>query len=157
MADPAVDVVRHQLKHYLDTGVFMSLSEAEGRSGKKTFRFRWLLNREFALTVDPNKARLVADSLLPEVENRSFIDKDLRRFIAGRAMAELPRHRRVDPAAAALGYTNRKGAVSLHLQVLDGRVEYGLKALLRTINELFSYLQLSHIDYLHRNFGLPEE
>jgi len=28
---------------------------------------------------------------------------------------------------------------------------------LGVVNELFAYLQLHHIDYLHREFGLPEE
>ena len=150
-------VVRDRLGHYVDRGVLGGMSERRNRRSGASYSFRWLLGREFSLAVDPKRRQLTAKNVLPGVEYRSFMDRDLRRFIADRSEEALPPHRRLDPNLATLKYANRKQQVSLVLQVEADQYEYGVKALLGTINDLFAYLHLNHIDYLHRQFGLPEE
>ena len=157
MSTMAVDVIRKRLRDYADRGVFQGWSETDGRLGKKTFRFRWLLGSEFRVVVDPKKHELVAKNLLPAIDNRSFIDSDLRRFIADRTDTKLPAHRRIDTKLITISYTNRKQNVSLVVQTQENQYEYAIKTLLSTLNDLFAYLHLYHIDYLHRNFGVPEE
>ena len=158
MAMALTDVIRQRIGDLSDRGVFRGWSEeAGGRSAKTTFRFRWLLDNEFVLIVDPTKQELTAKNLLPSIENRSFIDSDLRRFIAARTDAKLPAHRRLISDFVRLTYTNRKQNVSLVMKSEADQHEYAIKALLGTLNDLFAYLHLNHIDYLHRHFGVPEE
>jgi hypothetical protein len=96
-------------------------------------------------------------NVLPAIEHRSFLDSDLRLFVAGCADESRPQHRRVDPNRGVLSYRNRKSSASLVLEVADGDTEYALKALFTVLNDLFAHLHLNHIDYLHRNFAVPEE
>ena len=157
MPATAVDVIRQRLKTYAEQGVFQGLSETTGRQGKTTFNFVWLLGNEFSLVIDPEKHEIVAKNLLPAIANRSFIDKDLRQYIAGRTDHKLPAHRRLNTDFVTLTYTNRKQNVSLVMRADKEQYKYAIKALLGTLNDLFAYLNLYHIDYLHRNFGVPEE
>ena len=157
MTATAVDVIRQRLKTYAEQGVFQGLSETAGRQGKTTFNFVWLLGNEFSLVVDPEKHEIVVKNLLPAIANRSFIDKDLRQYIAGRTDHNLPAHRRLNTDFVTLAYTNRKQNVSLVMRADKEQHKYAIKALLGTLNDLFAYLNLYHIDYLHTNFGVPEE
>ena len=152
-----VDLVRERLKGLSERGVFRGWSETEGRGGQTVFRFRWLLDAEFTLMVDPLRSELVAKDLLVSVAYPSVFDRDLRRFAAGRSDPALPAHRRLDGEQVTLTYQNRRQAVSLRLKVQPGSFPYALKALLGTINDLFTYLNLYHIDYLQQYFGVPEE
>lgn len=153
----ASETVRLRLQRHASQGVFQGLSETAGRRGKTTFNFRWLMGQEFRLLVDPNKQLLVAQKLLPEIETYSFIDRDLRRFVTGRSDPALPSHRRVDADLFSLTYTNRKQTVSLFGGVPTNDYAYATKSVLTAINDLFAYLHLNHINYLHENFSLPEE
>ena len=98
---------------------------------------------------------------MPEIENHSFLDSDLRTFVGDRSNPKLPLHRRLDPDRAVLSYTNRKQNgkqhVSLMMRVREDEYGYALKMLLSTVNDLFTHLHLYHIDYLQQNFGVPEE
>jgi hypothetical protein len=157
----ATDVIRQALQHYSDKGVFQGFAEFQGRGDKTGFSFRWLLGREFTLVLDPKKSELVVKNLLPEVENYSFIDSDLRKFVSDRSNPKLPLHRRLDPGRATLAYSNRKQSgnrnVSLVMRVAEDEYGYAVKMLLSTVNDLFTHLHLYHIDYLQQNFGVPEE
>ena len=101
--------------------------------------------------------RLEAVGVLPGIAHRGLLDRDVRRFIAGRADPELPPHRQLDMARARLKVSNRAGDISLVMSVQGQEWAYASKRLLGVLNDLFAYLQRNHIDYLHREFGLPEE
>jgi hypothetical protein len=47
--------------------------------------------------------------------------------------------------------------VSLFGGVPTNDYAYATKSVLTAINDLFAYLHLNHINYLHENFSLPEE
>lgn len=151
------EVVGRRLKAYSDRGVFQGWRETCGRSDTTVFRFRWLLGSEFSLIVDPGKHQIVVKDLLPAVVYRSFMDSDLRRFVADRTDSRHPPHRRVASDVVRLTYTNRKQSVSLVAEVEENQYETAIKAVLTLLNDLFAHLNLYHIDYLHRNFGVPEE
>ena len=157
MPTPAVDIVRARVKHYADRGVFQGYVESDVGRGKTAFTFRWLHGHEYLLVFDPQKQQLMMKNLLPDIENRSFIDSDLRRFASNRFDRALPKHRRLDKDKVSLSYTNRKQNVSLIMLTPGKHYEYAVNALLSTLNDLFSYLHLYHIDYLHRSFGVAEE
>ena len=157
MSSEAYDVVRQRLIGFSNKGIFKGLRETQGRLGKVTFSFRWLLDSEFSLVLDPKKQQLVVSDLLPAIEHRSFIDSDLRRFIAGRTDTNLPAHRRLDTDLVTLVYSNRNQNVSLVMRTGTGQYEYAIKALLTTLNDLFAHLHLNHVEYLQRHFGVPEE
>lgn len=150
-------LVRDRLKGLADRGVLRGVLERPGSRGKVAFRIGWLYGRDYGIEVDSEKRHIVFRNMLPAVVYRSYLDSDLRRFVARRSDAKLPLHRRVDSEKAMLRYTNRKAVASLAIQSVDGDTAYAITALLNTAKDLFSYLQLYHIEYLHRQFGLPEE
>jgi hypothetical protein len=152
-----VDGVRQRIKALADRGVLQGWSESAERRGRTSYRFRWLLGAEFNLVADPAKGELVVRNLLPAIRHRSFIDSDLRRFVAALSDSALPAHRRVDGARVSLTYANRKQHVSLIMRIGPGDDSYAAEVLFRLLNDLFSYLQLNHYDYLVANFGLPDE
>lgn len=157
MRKSAVDIVRQRIKHYSDRGVFQGYVESDLARGKTVFTFRWLLGHEYSLVLDPLKQQLVMKNLLPCIDNRSFMDSDLRRFASNRFDPSLPKHRRLDKNRVSLSYTNRKRSVSLIMSTPGKHYEYAVNSLLVTLNDLFSYLHLYHIDYLQRSFGVAEE
>ena len=151
------DYIRSRIQHYGERGVFAGVREARPRGAKHLFAFQWLLGAEIELNWDSTKRELVFEKLLPGVAYPSFLDRELRRFTVERSAQDLPPHRRVDPELAALQYSNRGGDGSIKLGLTQGDAEYALKAALTFINDLFTWLHLYHIDYLHQHFGVPEE
>ncbi|MEM7080450.1 MAG: hypothetical protein AAF513_17670 [Pseudomonadota bacterium] len=147
---------REVLFGYAERGVFDGCVETSQR-GRHAFRFRWLLGHQFCCVVDEARGALTLKDLLPEVPTRGFMDQDLRRFIKARGAADLPEHRRLDSSVGVLMYRNRQAQVSLGLRLASGPSARATKRLLGVCNDLFAHLHLYHIDYLHREFGLPEE
>ena len=156
MRGNGVDVVRERVQGLAKRGVFNGWAEATQR-GKTVFRFRWLLGAEFQLIVDPKKHEIIVRDVLPGIEHRSFIDTDLRAFVAGRNDRALPPHRRLDKRLGSLAYVNRQQRVSLIMRIRPRGYEPGIKSLFTILNDLFAHLHMHHIDYLHKNFGVPEE
>ena len=150
----STEIVRERIKSLVDRGVFNGCEETFDRSGKLCIRFRWLLGREFLLEYDPEKQRLTAKDIFPTIKHRSFIDNDLRKFIAS---SNYPDHRRIDREKSALTYTNKKQQISLVMTIYDDHLSYGVGALLNIINELFKQIGLYHTGYLHQQLGVPEE
>ena len=151
------DLINARIKALYERGVFQGFSHGQLMAGKKIFRFRWLMGKEFILEYDSLKGVIKVKDLLPNVENSSLIDKELRAFIAGRASESLPAHRRVNLDRVTLIYTNRKQLVSLTAQVNGDQYDYAITRLLRVISDLFSYMRLYHVSYLYQHFDLPEE
>lgn len=157
MPSTDVDYIRERIGGYTDRGTFAGCREQSLRGGTVAFTFRWLLGADFELRVHPKKGELLCVDLLPQVPQRSHLDREIRRYIASRTDAQLPAHRRMDPDKVGLKFRNRagNGTLSMSLRVEDSA--YALKALFILLNDLFAWLQLYHIDYLQQNFGLPEE
>ncbi len=157
MSDPA-EIVAGRLRHYADRGVLQGLRhEDRRRGGRSCYSFRWLLNNQFTLRVSAAKQSITLEDALPGICYPSFLDREVRRFLVERAGDDLPDHRRIDAENVGLRMVNRNSSASLFFEVRDGDWAQALRTVLGVVNELFAYLQLHHIDYLHREFGLPEE
>jgi len=115
------------------------------------------LNNQFTLRVSAAKQSITLEDALPGICYPSFLDREVRRFLVERAGDDLPDHRRIDAENVGLRMVNRNSSASLFFEVRDGDWAQALRTVLGVVNELFAYLQLHHIDYLHREFGLPEE
>ena len=157
MAEKHVQIVRDKLQAYADRGVFQSFEAGETKGGKTEFQFVWLEETPFTFVVEHNRGTLSLKNLLPHVESRSFIDNDLRSYIADRSGTGLVAHRRVDPKRAELKYVNRGGTISLTMTVKRNQYSYGVTKLLNVVNELFGHLHMNHVQYLVDHFALSEE
>ena len=146
-----------ELGQYTSRGVFAGMSESARRGGRTRFVFKWLLDQEFVLDVVSDNNQLMCVDVLPHIVNRSFLDQAVRAYIKSRSQPDLPEHRRIDLSKVSIAYRNRKGSGTLIMQVAEGETAYALKAMLRLMNDLFSWLHLYHIDYLHQHFGVPQE
>lgn len=155
--DAETAYIRDRIQHYVQRGTFAGMREETRRSGLSSFVFQWLLGAEFRLDWRKQKRELAFVDLLPAVSYPGFLDRELRQFAHEKSALVLPEHRRVDPHYAALRYANKSSSGSLYLTLVQGDVEYALKSGLMVVNDLFAWLNLYHIDYLHQNFGVPEE
>ena len=149
--------LRKRIRHYVDRGIFTGYTEEVLRGSKTVFRFRWLLNAGFKLCIDPNRREYICLDVLPNVPTRGFLDREIRKFLTGRTSSDLPEHRQADPHKVTLRFQNKKGNGSIHVQVAPGEQAYATKTLFTVINDLFTWLNLYHIEYLQEEFGLAEE
>ncbi|MCY4025177.1 MAG: hypothetical protein OXH75_02550 [Acidobacteria bacterium] len=149
--------VRERLQAYADRGVFRGFAEQPARRGRRRFTFLWLAPAPFTLTYDPATGALAFRDLLPGVPARSPLAGALRSFIRGRASAELPEHRRVDPARAALGCSIRRGALSVEVVARPGHHGYGVNRAVNLVHEIFVHLQVRFPEYMWENFDAPQE
>lgn len=156
-AKPHTDAVRRKLKGYAARGVFHGFSEKEGRGGKTSFEFRWLMDKLFTIVVDDSQGIITFKDVLPNMAPRSEMYADLKAFVAARHNEALPAHRRIDPKRAEVRCSIRKGAVSLELTVHKNQYAYGAGKLVKLVNELFGHLNMYHLSYLWDEFDVPAE
>jgi hypothetical protein len=130
-------IVGRVLRDYAERGVFRSVSEGEMRLRKMTFVVLWHHRRRFRIVVDTSTQCISFPSLLPSVESRSPLMKQLRAFLHEFKTDAVPAHRRVDPAKADLYLVLRRGDVSLGLSVRAGEVEYCTRRLVHLAHEVF--------------------
>ena len=89
------------LESYARRGVFRSFH----RAGTE-FRFHWLWNLPFRLTLDARTATIAFPALITDVIRGSELDHSLKDFIRGCCQPDRPRHRRIDPARVSILYSN---------------------------------------------------
>jgi hypothetical protein len=63
--------------------------------------------------------------------------RELKDFLKGRADADVPEHRRVDPQLATVTARLRDGLVSLELTLVDGDYDNGTRKLVNLAHETF--------------------
>ena len=151
------DAVRTRLQAYADRGVFRGFAEQPARGGRRRFTFLWLAPSPVTLTYHPASGGLVFRDLLPNVPSRSQLAAALRRFIRGRASAELPEHRRVDPERAWVGCSIRRGSLSVEIVARPGHHGYGAHRAVNLVHEIFVHLHLRFPEYMWENFDAPQE
>jgi hypothetical protein len=150
----AVGAVLHQ---YAVRGVFSDYRMERRRNGVAEYNFGWLYGQPFTLTADLKHRRLVLVDLLPGVARDSMMHKELRAFLKGRAAADVPEHRRVDPQLATAAARLRDGIVSLELTLEGEEYEYGARKLINLAHELFLFMNEYWADYMWENFRLNME
>ena len=149
--------VRARLQQYAERGVFRGLAERPAPRGRYRFTFRWLAPAPFTLSYDPASGALAFRDLLPNVPARSSLAGALRTFIRGRASAELPAHRRVDPERADLRCFVRRDVLSFEVIARAGQHGYGVNRAVNLVHEIFVHLQTYYPEYMWENFDAPQE
>lgn len=140
-----------------DRGVFRSYASERVR-GRLECSVSWLSANPIRVVFDPRRGVLEFRDLLPNVRYRSALDRDFRGFLRGRAAAEVPSHRRIDPQRVRVRGRNRKGSMSVALETLDGDWEYCVSKGLKLVNEIFlGFLRGPYHEYMVRNFQEPED
>lgn len=146
--------VRESLQSYADRGVFRGFSEVE--SGAR-FTFTWLTRRSMDFRLDRERGVLHFKDLLPNIPARSALYGELKAFVEERHGRELPEHRRIDRRRAEAACSNRRGRVSISLQVKRGAYAYGVNRIVNLVHEIFLHLHDAYPEYLAENFDLPQE
>lgn len=150
--------VESALRSYADRGVLRGFGRSErrpGRAGVCEFGFAWHGSRPLRFVCDEGSVAL--RDFLPNMPARSAIYRDLKLFLARCTSPEVPEHRRLDTARAALRCTNRAGSVSLGLDVRDADFDHATRALVRLAHEVWLYLHSDWADYMWENFDTPLE
>ena len=153
------------LRGYAERGVFRGFAAAERDDGRQDFEFRWLAGATFRVRLDPRARRLVFSDVLPDVPQRSAMDRALRAWVRERSSARLPAHRRIDPRRLAVACTTRGGKMSIALELRRRAAstagadwEYAARKGVALVNEIFhGFLRGPYHEYMVRNFGEPEE
>jgi hypothetical protein len=153
------------LREYAERGVFRGFAAAEHEDGRQDFEFRWLAGATFRVRLDPRTRRLVFNDVLPNVPQRSAMDRALRAWVRERSSARLPAHRRIDPRRLSIACTNRGGRMSIALELRRRSAstagadwEYAARKGVALVNEIFhGFLRGPYYEYMVRNFGEPEE
>ena len=125
------------LRGYVDRGVFRSLGAGTPRGAQTAFTIVWHHGRSFRLIVDRAARTVSFPSVLPAIPARSPMLGELRRFTRQFTSAELPPHRRVDPAKGRLRLASRRAGVSLSLTVIRGEWEYCARRLVHIAHEIY--------------------
>ena len=145
------------LRSRAEQGLFRAFASKRVR-GRLNCTVGWLGGSAMEIVFDPRSSRLVFRDLLPEMPLRSSIYKDFQGFLRGRAVADVPEHRRIDPARIVLKSTNSKGRVSVALASVDGDLEHLVSKGLKLVNEIFlGFLRGPYHEYMVRNFQEPED
>jgi len=152
-----LDAVGAVLRHYAVRGVFADYRMERRKHGAAEYNFGWLYGQPFTLTADLKHRRLVLVDLLPAVVRDSMMHKELRAFLKGRAAADVPEHRRVDPQLATAAARLRDGVVSLELTLEGEDYEYGARKIINLAHELFLFMNEYWADYMWENFRLNME
>jgi hypothetical protein len=145
------------LQGYAERGVFRDYRALQGRNGVAHFDFGWLYGQPFSLSCDPKQGRLLMADLLPGIQSDSMLYRELKDFLKGRMDAELPEHRRIDPARARVAARLREGVVSLELTLAGDDYDYGARKLVNLTHETFLFLAEYWADYMWENFELNME
>jgi hypothetical protein len=145
------------LQAYAERGVFKDYRATGGRNEVTHFDFDWLYGQPFSLNCDPKHQRLTLSDLLPAIKGDSMMYGELKAFLKGRAEADVPEHRRIDPELATLTPRLREGVVSLELTLTGGDYEYATRKLVNLAHETFLFLSEYWADYMWENFELNME
>ena len=157
--DNESESVTRRLRQYAERGVFRGFSPVDVRAGKASYRILWHRGRVFELALDTKKGTLRFACVLPEVPPDSEMYRAFKTFVRSRHSADLPEHRRIDPARADVRPYNRTGDIALTLRVLDGDFDYGTQKLVHLVHEI--YLEFladgRYRDYMIEHLGLDPD
>lgn len=153
------DIVTAVLEGYAEKALFRGFSSKVKRGGKAAYKMVWHYDRPFELFLDVPKKTLRLPALLPGVPARSGMYRALQAFVKERQSAEVPEHRRVNPAKARLVLANQKRAVSLTLTVKDADFEYAARKIIQVVHEIFLVFLVDgpYYEYLVEHLGLDPD
>jgi hypothetical protein len=145
------------LQQYADRGVFRGFSATGGPRGRIDYEFTWLIRRPMRASFDRARRALAFPQLFPSVDARSGLAAELRRLIRERSTTAVPAHKRLDGRRAKVAGAVRQGGFNLTIEIRGAHDQYGVRAALNLINEMFLLLHEKYPDYLTQHFGLSPE
>lgn len=85
--------------------------------------------------------------------------RELRAFLKERHSAEVPEHRRVNPAKARVTLSNKIGVVSLTLGSKDGDFDYATRKIIQIVHEIFMVFLVDgpYYEYMVEQLGLDPD
>lgn len=147
------------LQEYAEKGVFRGFSPL-GNSGRvAVFRVLWHRSQLFEWRWNGAKQSLRISCVLPAVPAKSSMYREFKAWLQARQDDALPDHRRCDRNKVTLKTYNRGGDVALTLAVLDGDVEYGVRKVVKLVNEIYLDFLSSglYFDWLVETFELDPD
>ena len=119
----------------------------------------WHYDRPYEMWLDVGKKTLQFPAVLPGVPVRSPMYRELKAFLKVRQTAEMPEHRRVNPAKARLTPANKRGMVSIALTVKDDDFDYAARKIIQIVHEIFLIFlgDGPYFEYLVEHLGLDED
>lgn len=154
-AESTIERVAAILQGYADRAVFRGFSRGPVRGGRTVFKITWHRDRLFELILDTRKRTLHFPHLLPEVPPAMY--QEFRRYLESRSSKTVPAHRRIDPKRATVRCANRRGNVSLTLQVLTGDYAYGTRKFIHLVHEIYLQFLGEYFDYQVEAFDLDPD
>lgn len=145
------------MQTYASRGVFQNVRMVRGKNGTVQWDFGWLYGQPFTLVCDVARHRLTLSDLLPGIERDTLLYREIKAFLKERAAADLPAHRRVDPALATALPRMRGGLVSIELTLAKSAYDEGTRKLINLVHELFLFLNEYWADYMWQSFQLNME
>jgi hypothetical protein len=116
----------------------------------------WHRGRTFEVTVDTRMGVVRCPLVLPKVRSGSEMYARLKAFLKSRQDAELPEHRRIDPAKARVSCANRSGNVSMTLR-FKGDPEYAVRRFVDLVQEIYLSFLPDYFEYQVEAFDLDPD
>ncbi len=89
------------------------------------------------LTIDASAGRLGMTGVLPGMDSKSAMYRQLRAWLRDQQSGRLPAHRGLDPKRATLSGYNRQGNLNLYLRSHDRDWSYATRRMVHLVNELY--------------------
>lgn len=158
-------LVNSELESYAHRGVFRSFSQTGGNGKRAEFRFFWLWNLPFHLTVDAQRKTLAFKNMLANVAVDSELNTSLKALVKLRSSTSkkkreegVTEHRQIDSRRVSIRYSNRQGHVSLTFTVAGNEYQYAVQKSLNLVNEIFvGTLNARFPEYVAQHFRQRED
>lgn len=125
---------QHVIDDFVARGVFRASVRQVDAGETATWHLRWFGGHTMALALAP--ASVSADPVLPPLDARSALYRDLRAWLRAQQSEDLPAHRRLDPALWQIDVRNRGGAIRLSLRSHQPTPER-VRRLVQLVNALY--------------------
>lgn len=155
-----VKAVSAELQNYADRGIFQNFSLVEQASnGSVKYRFHWLAEMPFNLTLYAQKSKIEIRDILPAVPFRSEMDKEFRIFLQQRSAESVPLHRRLDDQRFTFSCKNRQEKLSITIGFQVGDGGEAAKTAVNLLHEIFNNFLLEgpYQNYMVEFFNVSEE
>lgn len=155
-----VNAVSAELQNYADRGIFQNFSRsAISSGGVVNYRFDWLAQSPFYLSLRSDKPELVLKDVLPAVPFPSEMDKEFRSFLTQRCDASIPEHRRLDGERFDIACRNRQQKLSVIIGFNSADAGAAASTAVNLLHEIFNnFLQEGpYQNYMVEVFNVPEE
>lgn len=141
---------------FVARGVFRAEPAKVSRGETAAWNLRWFGGHVMRLAVGPRQVSV--DPLLPSLPARSALYRELRAWLRSQQSAELPPHRRLDPARYAPELRNRGGDILLVLSA-DAPGDERVRRAVQLVNAI--YLDFlngpGRLEWVTEAFGLDPD